>query len=293
MEIKHLRSFIAVARHLNFGRAARELHLSQPALSTQIKALEEDIGAQLFARNRRSVSLTQAGASLLNDAAHLLEQLEESRERTRAISSGEVGRLRIGFVASATVQIVPAIVLAFRKQYPRVTLELKNMPTIVQIDALRSRTIDAGFVRLPLHSSRLSVTPLHSEPFALVLAKNHPLSRKKNLSVSDLANEPFIAYAERLAPEFYQEWTGICRRAKFTPVVIQETWEMDTALALVAAGMGVAILPLGVAQRYRDEVLVKPLASEKIQSQIGIAVLESSKDALIRNFITLAKRVVK
>jgi DNA-binding transcriptional LysR family regulator len=293
MEIKHLRSFIAVARYLHFGRAARELHLSQPALSAQIKALEEDIGAQLLARNRRSVSLTQAGASLLDDAARLLEQLQESRERARAISSGEVGRLRIAFVASATVQIVPAIVLAFRKQYPRVTLELKNLPTIEQTEALRSRTIDAGFVRLPLHASRLAVTPLHSEPFAMVLAKSHPLSKKKTLSVSDLANEPFIAYAERLAPEFYQEWTGICRRAKFTPVIVQETSEMDTALALVAAAMGVAILPLGVARRYRDEVLVKPLASEKIQSQIGIAVVENRADPLVRNLILLAGRVVK
>ncbi|WP_446743810.1 LysR family transcriptional regulator [Silvibacterium acidisoli] len=293
MEIRHLRSFIAVARHLNFGRAARELHLSQPALSAQIKALEEDIGVQLLSRNRRSVSLTQAGASLLHDAQHLLEQLNESRERARAISSGEIGHLRIAFVASATVQIVPAIALAFRKRYPRVTLDLKNLPTVAQVEALRLRTLEAGFVRLPLHVPKLTVTPLHSEPFAMVLSKTHRLARKRALSVADLANEPFIAYAERLAPGFYQEWTGICRRAKFTPVVIQETSEMDTALALVAAGMGVAILPLGIASRYRDSLLVKPLTSEKIQSQIGIAVAEEARDPLVLNFVAFAKQVMK
>lgn len=293
MEFKQLRSFIAVARALSFSRAARELHLSQPALSAQIMALEADLGVLLLERNRRTVRLTRAGMSLLADAEVLLEQAAAAKLRASRYASGDAGHLRIAFVASATAELVPAIVLAFRANYPHVTLELKNLPTVVQVEALAARTLDAGFVRLPLTAPSLSITPLHGEPFALVIAKNHPLARQKRLTVAHLAQEPFIAYGQRWAPEFYQTWTGICRRAGFTPVVVQETAEMDTALALVAAGMGVAILPEGVANRYRRTLRVERLADEKVRSQIGIAVARDSVNPLTENLIALAQKVTK
>ncbi|MBB6142448.1 DNA-binding transcriptional LysR family regulator [Silvibacterium bohemicum] len=293
MELKQLRSFIAVARALNFSQAARDLHLSQPALSAQIKALEEDIGTLLLERNRRTVRLTRAGESLLADADVLLQSAEAARVRTLKIASGEAGHLRIAFVASATAELVPAIVLAFRSRYPSVTLELKNLPTVRQVEALEAHGLDVGFVRLPLTAPALSLTPLHSEPFALAISKSHRLANAKNLSIAQFANEPFVAYGQSWAPEFYQDWTGICRNAGFTPVVVQETAEMDTALALVAAGMGVAILPEGVANRYRRVIKVKPFLREKIRSQIGIAVARDRSDTLLQNFIALARKVVK
>lgn len=293
MEFKQLRSFIAVARALSFSRAARELHLSQPALSAQIKALEEDVGALLLERNRRMVRLTPAGASLLADAERLIDEAARARERARRTGSGEAGHLRIGFVASATAELVPVIALAFRTAYPQVTLELKNLPTVLQVEALEAHTIDVGFVRLPLTAPTLAITPLHSEPFALVISKSHRLAAEKRLTVAQVAKEPFVAYGQRWAPEFWQTWTGICRAAGFTPVVVQETAEMDTALALVAAGMGVAILPEGVANRHRRSVIVKPLVREKIRSQIGIAVARDGADALSGNLIALAKKVVR
>jgi LysR family transcriptional regulator, benzoate and cis,cis-muconate-responsive activator of ben and cat genes len=293
VEFKQLRSFIAVARALSFSRAARELHLSQPALSAQIMALEADLGVLLLERNRRTVRLTRAGASLLADAETLIEQAEQARLRATRFASGDAGHLRIGFVASATAELVPAIVLAFREKYPHVTLELKNQPTVVQVDALAGRTLDVGFVRLPLTAPALSITPLHSEPFALVLAKSHPFAQQKRLTAAHLAQELFIAYGQRWAPEFYQAWTGICRRAGFTPVVVQETAEMDTALALVAAGMGVAILPEGVANRYRRVLRVQSLTGEKERSRIGIAVVREATNPLTENLIALAKKVMK
>lgn len=293
MEFKQLRSFIAVARALSFSHAARELHLSQPALSAQIKALEEDVGTRLLERNRRMVRLTPAGESLLADADALLHNAAAAKARATRIASGEAGHLRIAFVASATPELVPAIVLAFRHRYPHVTLELKNLPTALQVEALGSHALDAGFVRLPLTAPLLALTPLHSEPFAIAISKSHRLAQEKHLTVGHLAEEPFIAYGQRWAPEFYQTWTGICRNAGFTPIVVQETAEMDTALALVAAGMGVAILPEGVANRHSRAVKVKPLAGEKIRSRIGIAIARDRKDPLLQNFIAVARSVAK
>ncbi|WP_035348232.1 LysR substrate-binding domain-containing protein [Edaphobacter aggregans] len=293
MEFRQLRSFLAVARTLNFSRAARELHLSQPALSTQIKALEEDLGAALLERNKRTVRLTRAGEGFLVDAQLLLDNAVQAQRRAHRFASGEAGHLRIAFVASATAQLVPAITLAFRTRYPHASFELKNLPTVVQVEALEAHTLDVGFVRLPLTAPKLVITPLHSEPFAIVVSKSHRLAREKRLTVAHLAGEPFIAYGQRWAPEFYQTWTGICRNASFTPVIVQEAAEMDTAISLVAAGMGVAILPEGVARRGHKTLRVIPLLREKIRSHIGIAVARDTSDPLCQNLIALAKKVTK
>lgn len=293
MELKQLRSFLAVARTLSFSRAAVELHLSQPALSAQIMALEADLGVRLLERNRRMVRLTRAGESLLVDAEALLEQAAAVKLRTARVAGGEAGHLRVAFVASATPELVPAVALAFRARYPLVALELKNLPTVLQVEALEAHAIDVGFVRLPLTAPRLAVTRLHSEPFALVLSQGHPLASEKRLNVGMVAGEPFVAYGRKWAPEFYQRWTGICREAGFTPQVVQETGEMDTALALVAAGMGVAILPEGVVRRHERALLVKTLHKDKARSEIGIAAACDRINPAVDNFIALAKKLAK
>jgi DNA-binding transcriptional LysR family regulator len=291
LDIRQLRSFVAVAHGLNFSRAAQQLHLSQPALSTQIKSLETHLGAKLFQRNRRTVRLTPAGNALLADAESLLQQIADVELRVARISTGDIGHLRIGFVSSATLEIVPAVALAFRKQHPGVDLELKNLPTALQVEALRNGTLDAGFVRMPLAEKGLDVTLIHREPFALVLAKSHRLARQKSPALQDLAQEPFIAYGRRWAPSFYDVWTAICQKAGFVPRVVQETGEMSTALALVAAGLGVAILPEGITRPHRHLVSVKVLERERIRSEIGIATLATGQTTLLQNLIATAKLV--
>jgi DNA-binding transcriptional LysR family regulator len=290
LEIRHLKSFVKVANALSFSRAARLLHLSQPALSAQIKALETHLGSHLLERNRRTVRLTPSGQALLVDAEALLQQVADIELRVARISSGDAGHLRIGFVASATLELVPTIALAFRKRYPGVSLELKNMPTVQQVEALRVGTIDAGFVRMPFAEEGLAVDLVHREPFAIVLARSHPLAREKDLSVKHLARESFISYGRRWAPAFYDNWTGICRRAGFSPIVIQETAEMDTALALVAAGLGVAILPEGITRRHRRVFRIKVLNREKVYSEIGIATPRDRQTLLLGHLISTAKQ---
>jgi DNA-binding transcriptional LysR family regulator len=280
---------VKVAQLLSFSRAARQLHLSQPALSTQIKMLEADLGVRLLDRNRRTVRLTPAGQALLAGATDLLQQMADTEQRVIKIASGQAGHLRIGFVASATAEIVPGIVLAFRKKYPDVSLDLKNIPTVQQVEALRSGLLDAGFVRMPLLEDDLDVNLVHREPFAIVLPKDHPLAREKELSVRHLAHEPFVAYGRCWAPSFYESWTGICRRAGFTPSVVQETGEMETALALVAASLGVAILPQGIARRHHRIFRIKTLQQEKTSSEIGIATLREGKTPLLDHLILTAR----
>ena len=291
MDLKQLRSFVAVARTLNFGRAATQLYLSQSALSVQIQNLEAYLGVPLLERNRRRVRLTAAGEAVLSDSEELLQRTADIELRARKIGSGEIGHLRVGFVASATESLIPAIVLAFHKLYPGVNLDLKNLPTVQQIDALKSGSIDVGFVRLPVTADGLSIDSIHREPFTIVLPKVHPLASEKALAVRQLAQEPFIAYGRKWAPSFYDHWTTICRKAGFSPHVVQEVAEMDTALVLIAAGIGVAILPQGIAKRSRSGIKLKPLPSEKLVSEIGIAVQTSRSTPLLRHFVAVAKQI--
>lgn len=291
MDLKQLRSFIAVANTLSFGSAARQLYLSQSALSIQIQNLEKHLGVPLFTRNRRSVRLTAAGEAVLADSKELLQRIADIELRAAKIGSGEVGHLRIGFVASATAQVIPSIVLAFRKLYPGVELELKNMPTVQQIETLKTGSIDVGFVRLPVSVDGLSIDSIHREPFAMVLSRAHPLAAARTITVRQLAEEPFIAYGRRWAPSFYDHWVAICRRAGFSPNVVQEVAEMDTALVLVAAGIGVAILPEGIARRSRSGVKVEPLTRERSISEIGVAVQKSRTTPLLEHFVKVSKQV--
>lgn len=285
MNLNHLRAFVAVAESLSFSRAAERLHVSQPALSNQIKLLEEDLDARLFERDRRSVSLTAAGKDILDDAGRLLSAAEDLKQRVRRLSSGSLGTLRIGFVASATADIVPRMAVAFRRSFPDVSLELQNIPTVPQVDGLRLRTLDVGIVRLPLREPDIEILPLLSESFAIVFSKQHPLFGRKNVTVRDLKAEPFVCYSERLAPAFFQHWTGLCRKAGYTPRILQEVAEMETALALVSAGVGVAILPEGIAMRHRRALTVISLKEEHIRSEIGLAFLKLNPPPLARRLV--------
>lgn len=293
MELKQLRSFIAVAHALSFSRAARELHLSQPALSSQIQALESDLEVLLLQRNRRTVRLTPAGEAFLRDAELLLQKATDAKRHAQRIAQGNAGHLRIGFVASAVIELVPSIIVAFRKTYPDVTFDIRNVRTVDQIHELQEGTLEAGFIRLPNAIPGLTITPVHSEPFVLVMAPDHTLARTKKISLASFSKEPFVAYGQKWAPEFYETWVDICARAGFRPKIVQETAEMDTLLALVSAGIGVAIMPEGLARRSNRALTIKALPASAGQSQMAIAVRSTHNNPLLNNLISLAIDVGK
>jgi len=283
MEIKHLHSFCAVAAELSFINASRKLHISQPALSAQIQALEAEVGVQLLARTRRSVRLTRSGEVFLRSAEAILQMADEAKAKAQRVAAGEAGHLKIGFVASAALQLVPSIVLAFRRNHPRVTLELLNIRTTDQIAMLQQRSLDAGFLRLPSSSKDLTITPIHSERFVLVVPEGHRLAGSRPFALKDLEHDSFVAYARRYAPGFYDRWVQIFTTAGFSPDVVQETGEMETMLAMVAAGVGIGVVPQGLVRRQVRNVAVRHLPPKSVLSEIGLAVRSDHDDPLIRN----------
>ena len=293
MELKHLTSFIAVAEQLSFVRAAAQLHLSQPALSGQIQKLEEELGVRLLARNRRKVSLTEAGNVFLIEARAILLRTRTAADRAQKASRGEYGRLRIGFVSSAALEIVPRIVVAYRKSYPQVTLELLNVQTTTQVTRLFAQTLDIGFVRLPLQHEGLSLTVIHREPFVVIFPKSHPRAKSRSLRVADLSQENFVAYGRRWAPGFFDSIFQLCIRAGFAPRIVQETGEMHTAIALVAAGVGIAVVPRSVALAQSKNIAIKSLPASAIMSEIALATRADNTSALTHSFLKLARTFVK
>jgi len=288
MELKHLTSFIAVAEQLSFVRAAERLYLSQPALTGQIQRLEEELGVQLLVRNRRSVKLTDAGRVFLAEAHATLSRARLAAERAQKAARGEIGRLRIGFVSSAVLETVPSIVVAFRKQYPEVTLDLMNLRTVSQVKKLIDKTLDIGFLRLPLSNEYLQTTVIHREPFILVLPKGHPRARDKQVQIANLRNETFVAYGRRWAPGFFDSVVQMCVKEGFSPNIVQETGEMYTAIALVAAGAGIAILPKSVVLAQSKNIVMRPLAGSVPTSEIAIATRVRNNSLIVRSFIELA-----
>jgi len=257
-------------------------------VSAQIQALEADIGVELFQRTRRSVKLTTPGEAFLREAEAILQMTENARLRTQRIAAGEAGHLRIGFVASAALEIVPSIVLAFRRSHPRVTLDLLNIRTTEQIALLEDRKLDAGFLRLPASSRELTITPIHTEPFVLVVPRGHRLAKKKTFTLEELEHESFVAYARRFAPGFHDRWVQMFTAVGFSPTIVQETGEMETLLALVGAGVGVAVAPRGLVQRQMRALVIKPLPSNAPQSEIGLAIRSGHDWPLTNNLLQLA-----
>lgn len=289
MELRHLKSFLAVAEGLNFTRAAELLHLSQPALTAHIQQLESDLGVQLLDRNRRSVKLTPAGAGFQRDAEDIVHRIHDAERRAQQTARGEAGNLRIGFVASAAISLVPSVVLAFRKKYPDVTLDLMNLRSVDQIAQLEEGSIDAGFLRLPISHEKLEIIPIHKEPFVLVMPPGHALAAKSELNPSDARNEEFIAYGRRWAPGFFDLWIEIFEQAGFTPNIVQETGEMGTLLSLVSAGVGIAVVPSGLATRSGEPIVIRKLPPNSPLSEIGFAFRSGDDSPLMGKLRSLSR----
>jgi DNA-binding transcriptional LysR family regulator len=293
LELKHLHSFVAVAEQLSFVRAAQRLHLSQPALSGQIQALEDDLGVKLLFRNRRVVQLTDAGKVFLNEAYAILQRTQQAAELAQKAAKGQIGKLSIGFVSSAALEIVPDIVVAFRRNFPDVTLDLRNIRTADQIEGLAGKNLDIGFVRMPLAHDQLKITVIHREPFVVIFPEGHPLSETKQIRLAQLHNERFVLYGRRWAPGFFDTILRMCNAAGFSPNIVQETGEMYTSIALVVAGAGIAILPQSVVLAQPRKVVVRPLPHSAGVSEIAIATARNNASSLVNSFVSLAESVRK
>ncbi|HIK16663.1 MAG TPA: LysR family transcriptional regulator [Leptolyngbyaceae cyanobacterium M33_DOE_097] len=259
MELRHLHYFIAVAEELNFSRAAERLHMAQPPLSQQIRQLEDELGFQLFHRTKRRVELTAAGQAFWLEAQQLLRSLDQAVETGRQVSRGEVGQLAIGFVSSTAYNILPPVLKAFRRQVLGVTLELRELTTREQLQALLEGKLDIGFARPPVEESELATQVIFREPLMIALPESHRLRKRAKVSVRSLSQEPFILFPRAVAPGLYDPIISLCLKAGFSPQVVQEAIQMQTIVSLVAAEMGVAIVPLSLKNLQRQGVVYKPL----------------------------------
>jgi DNA-binding transcriptional LysR family regulator len=243
MELRHLRYFVAVAEARHFGRAAETLHIAQPALSQSIRQLEGELGATLLARTTRQVSLTPAGAFFHREALRVLESLDDSVRGVRRIADGRSGLVRIAFTGTAAFDQLPRIARALQQDLPGIALEIHaDQLTPTQVEGLHNAQIDLGVLRPPVHSDELEVRTITTESLALALPANHRLATEPGLSLADVAYDGFVVYADSHSA-VNDATVRACRAAGFTPRREHEAPTTSVLLALVAAGLGVAIVP--------------------------------------------------
>lgn len=291
MELRHLRYFVTLAEELHFRRAAERLHMAQPPLSQQIRQLETELGFQLLYRTKRTVQLTEAGEAFLTQSRRILQQLEQAIEIGRQISRGEMGQLAIGFVSSAAYNVLPEILRAFRTCFPEVVLELHELTSDQQLHWLRERRIDVGFVRPPVGDEAFSSEIIFQEPLMVALPETHPLAQEAQVSLRSLSHQPFILFPRSLAPGLYDQIITLCQQADFSPTVAQEAIQMQTIVSLVAAEMGVAIVPASLQNLQRTGVVYK--AVQEPTPQVAVASIWRHDDlsATVQRFLEITRQV--
>lgn len=289
MELRHLRYFLVVAEELHFGRAAERLFMAQPPLSVQIQQLERELGFPLFTRTKRRVELTEAGRLFLEEARDLLAGLERAAHAGRRVARGETGRLAIGFVGSATFSILPNALRTFRRLYPDVELTLRELVSARQADALRDRRVHVGFARPAIEAPDIMCESILSEPFVAALPQSHPLARRKRLSLAALSAEEFVLFPRLPKPSYADLLYNACEQAGFQPNVTQETAEIQTAISLVAGGLGVTLAPASAQNALRHGVVFVPLQEPVPHSDLTMVYRRDDDTPALRAFLAVVR----
>ncbi len=292
MDFRQLRYFVTVAEELSFSAAARRLHISQPPLSTQVKALEEELGTALLARNKRNVALTEAGRLFLDQARRALLHLERAGDVVRQAVRGEAGEIRIAFTASVPMfEAFPRMVQDFRGRHPAARADLIHMSTGQQLQALAEKSIDVGFLRpsvLFCPPPNIRVLRLWRDRLVAVLPAGHPLAADPTpIPLSALSDDTFILFPRGLGCGLFEHVTVLASRAGFAPHVGQDAREGATIIGLVAAGMGISILPETYAKTGIPEVVYRHLDTEDAGSEILLAHRADDPSPLLARFCAM------
>lgn len=293
MNFRQLTYFIAVAEELHFGRAAERLDMAQPPLSRQIKQLEEELGAILFNRGRSAITLTQAGERLLVRGKSILTQMEDTRLEVRRLGQGAEGRLRIGFVGSATFGILPNIIKSFRANYPEVNLSLIPMNNAQLHRALVSREIDVAFARPALQDAEFVTRELLEEKLILALPDVVDTGGRTVAKLERLQTHNLILYPEYPRPSYADFVLNACEAAGFS--VPMRVWCMDlqTALGLVSVGEGVCIVPESVANAPRKGMKFLKIEPEIARTTLSVNYRLDEQGVHVANFVKLAQKVAR
>jgi DNA-binding transcriptional LysR family regulator len=280
MKLQQLRFFITVADELGFSKAAAKLHVAQPSLSVQIKGLEEEFGVRLFERDKHHVFLTQAGKRFQQHARALLAMAETAKFEARCAAAGEMGTLDFGYTASAIFSSVLARVLRqFRARHPQVLLTLHELTSVEQFHGLLEHKLDVGVLRRPDIRTPvgLQISEWYRTPLVVAIPHDHALARHQSVTLADLKGDSFIMYPREAGTGIYWQVMDLCAKAGFRPRVAREVLESSTIIGLVAAGVGVAIVPAEMNCIRFEGIEFKRLADAEAYSTLYLACRETDE----------------
>lgn len=295
MDLRHLRTFIAVAEERSFRRAAERLHLSQPPLSRQIRALEEDLGVRLLERGRsRRVALTEAGQSYLGDARRLLAAVAAARDGAREAARGTRGLLRLANTAELSTPVLTPLLHAFRETFPQVKVSLLEIVWPEQLKALDEERVHA-VISPNIGQSfgrRFQSQPLISSPMVVVLPPGHPLARRRRtaLDIKKLEGQTLLTLSPETRPGYVKMLEALCVAMDFTPTETHAVDKAENLLGMVAAGYGVAILPELVSRAAMPACYVRPLRSPAFPFRLTLVWRRDATSPLLHNFLAVTKR---
>ena len=292
MELRHLRYFIVLAEELNFTRAAARLGIGQPPLSRQIRDLETELGVALLRRVPHGAELTEAGKTFLDESRRALAATDHATLAAKRAARGELGRLRLGFTSSAHFSAhVPTAIRNFARAYPEVELQLEEANTFKLLDGLTQGQLDVAFTHSGLEDrTKLDLLPIHDEPLVVLLPASHGCADQARIDLGALAEDRFILKPPRIGPELFKAVVGACRAAGFEPRMGQEAPQLATVVSLVAAGLGVSLVPISIQQIQAPGVVFRPLAGASAHVTLSLAWRRHERASVVRNFVTLAKR---
>ena len=287
---RRLTYFLTVAELLHFRKAAERLHIAQPALSQQIRRLEDELDCRLFRRDRRRVELTPAGQALLDTGRRALAHLASATEAVRHAADRQNAILRIGFVSPASFAVVPDVLRRLRRAHPNIYLVLREGDTSTLLDEVRHGVLDVAYVRGPVTASGVRIETLRRESLAVVLPSGHRLARRVRVPVRELSREDFIGFPRASAPSLHDAITGLCLDAGFAPCFVTEATEWHTIVSLVAAGLGVAVLPESVRTFSRRGAVYRSLAGKPPQVDLVMATRPEVPTEPLRQCLEITRR---
>lgn len=278
--LRRMEQFIAVAEELHFHRAAERLNMSQPPLTSAIQKLEEDLGVTLIERGNRVLGLTLAGETFVSEARETLRQAEKAIISTVDVAEGRTGVLRLGYVGSALYGRLPDVIRKFRASHPKVRLELREATTTAQITALRDGMLDIGILIPPLEQAEdVEQALFDRDRLCMAIPKDHPLSKRSELTLVDLADEPFILWPMVEGRSFHLQVIRLCAKAGFVPTITQEAHGMHAVLSLVSVGGGVSVIPQSMSGFRGDQISYHPLSGPETEFDLVMGYRQLSPSA--------------
>ncbi|TAG08297.1 MAG: LysR family transcriptional regulator [Verrucomicrobia bacterium] len=293
MELRHLRTFLAVAEELHFSRAAARMHVAQPALSRTIADLEEEMAVLLVERNSRAVALTEAGTLFLERVRQILVDTDDAVEAAQRRARGETGTLRIGFIGTLSQDLLPRLLHFYRERFPAVDLVLRELGPSQQRQEIIAGKLDCGFLGMTLSNrdAELEMVTVAEESLVAALPESHGLALRKVLRLADLRHESFYLTARSNAPIFNPWLIQLCRDAKFEPCVTQEIDRAATVLNYVAAGFGISVFPAQIAKLATTGVRFVPLSGKLQRYPYKLAWARGRETQTVKEFVKVAKHV--